>query len=206
MLLAFEMNGQPLPPQHGFPVRLLVPGWYGMTSVKWLRSIDAVRAPFEGYQQKVAYRYQKDADDAGAPVSRIRIRSLLVPPGHPDFLTRHRLLEPGPAMLRGRAWSGNGPVVRVEVGIDGTWSEAALEPPAGPHAWQGFSYPWIAAPGIHEVACRAWDAAGSAQPLVQEWNVQGMGNNAVQRIEVDVRRAGAGLANQSSASQGLPSQ
>ncbi|MFI6774352.1 molybdopterin-dependent oxidoreductase [Nocardia sp. NPDC050412] len=69
ILLAYEMNGTPLPPQHGFPLRLLVPGWYGMTSVKWLRNIEVVDRPFTGLQQAVAYRYQRDADDPGLPVS-----------------------------------------------------------------------------------------------------------------------------------------
>ena len=112
VVLAYEMNGRELPPQHGYPLRLVVPGWYGMASVKWLESIQVVTHPFEGFQQAVAYRYQKDADDAGTPVSRIRVRSLMVPPGIPDFFTRSRVLPAGPVMLQGRAWSGEGSVVR----------------------------------------------------------------------------------------------
>ncbi|WP_415856952.1 sulfite oxidase [Sinomonas sp. G460-2] len=187
VLLAYEMNGRPLPPQHGFPVRLLVPGWYGMTSVKWLRSIEAVTEPFTGYQQAVAYVYQKDADDAGTPVRRIRVRSLMVPPGIPDFLTRQRTLGAGPTMLRGRAWSGEGAITGVEVGIDGVWLAAHLDPPVGPNAWQEWQFPWVATPGHHELACRATDAAGNVQPVEAEWNLRGLGNNSVQTVEVEVR-------------------
>ena len=99
VLLAYEMNGRPLEPQHGAPVRLVVPGWYGMTSVKWLLRITAVTEPFRGYQQREAYRYQQDADDPGQPVDRIRVRALMAPPGHPDFMSRARFVASG----RGRA-------------------------------------------------------------------------------------------------------
>ena len=88
MLLAYEINGQPLPPQHGFPLRLIVPGWYGMTHVKWLRSITAVAEPFTGWQQEVAYHVRQSEEEQGEPVTRIRPRSLLVPPGIPEFLSR----------------------------------------------------------------------------------------------------------------------
>ena len=110
VLLAYEMNGRALEPQHGFPLRLVVPGWYGMTSVKWLTSIEVVAEAFGGFQQAVAYRYQRDAVDPGDPVSRIRARALMIPPGIPDFLSRHRFVEPGPSGspgARGRATAGS---------------------------------------------------------------------------------------------------
>ncbi len=187
VLLAYEMNGRPLEPQHGFPVRLLVPGWYGMTSVKWLTSIEAVTEPFRGFQQAEAYRYQRDADDPGEPVTRQRVRALMIPPGIPDFLTRHRYVEAGAVELAGRAWSGVAPVTRVEVGVDGAWSDAELGPSRGDYAWRGWRFAWQAAPGEHELACRATDAAGRVQPLEQPWNQQGMGVNHVQRVSVTVR-------------------
>jgi DMSO/TMAO reductase YedYZ molybdopterin-dependent catalytic subunit len=187
VLLAYGMNGHPLEPQHGFPLRLLVPGWYGMTSVKWLTSIEVVGERFEGFQQAVAYRYQHDADDPGEPVQRIRTRALMIPPGIPDFFSRRRFVEPGRMTLYGRAWSGHGPVERVEVAVDGEWAEAALEAPLGAFAWRGWSFQWEATPGDHELACRATDAAGHAQPLEAPWNYQGMGNNVVQRVPVTVR-------------------
>jgi len=187
VLLAYEMNGRPLEPQHGFPVRLIVPGWYGMTSVKWLTRIDAVTTPFIGYQQAVAYHYKRDADDPGEGVSRIRVRALMIPPGIPDFFTRRRLVDAGSVQLTGRAWSGNGLVERVEVGIDGVWADARLGPPAGEFAWRGWSFVWQATPGEHELICRATDSAGDRQPLEPPWNYQGMGNNAVQSVTVSVR-------------------
>jgi DMSO/TMAO reductase YedYZ molybdopterin-dependent catalytic subunit len=186
VLLAYEMNGRPLEPQHGAPLRLLVPGWYGMTSVKWLKRIDAVTAPFQGYQQAVSYRYQKDEEDPGVGVSRIRVRALMIPPGYPDFLTRRRFVDAGPIELRGRAWSGAGPVVRVEVGVDGSWDDAEVEPAIGDHAWSAWAYGWDARPGEHLLSCRATDAEGQTQPLEQPWNYQGMGNNLVQIVPVTV--------------------
>ena len=186
VLLAYEMNGRPLEPQHGAPLRLLVPGWYGMTSVKWLTRITAVTERFAGYQQAVAYRYQRDEDDPGEGVSRIRVRALMAPPGHPDFMTRRRLLEPGLVEVRGRAWSGAGEVVRVELGVDGVWRDAELQPPLGPFAWRGWSARWQARPGEHALSCRATDAAGDTQPLEQFWNYQGMGNNLIQTVPVSV--------------------
>ena len=187
VLLAYEMNGEPLQPQHGFPLRLLVPGWYGMTSVKWLTSIEAVTEPFEGFQQAVAYRYMAGEDDPGTPVTRIKPRALMVPPGIPDFFSRRRLVENGNVALIGRAWSGQGAIERVEVGIDGTWHEATLGQSVGDYAWRGWSFDWSALPGEHELSCRATDSAGGVQPLEQPWNWQGMGNNMAQVVPVTVR-------------------
>jgi DMSO/TMAO reductase YedYZ molybdopterin-dependent catalytic subunit len=187
VLLAYEMNGAPLQPQHGFPVRLLVPGWYGMTSVKWLTRIEAVDRPFDGYQQATAYHFKADGDDPGEPVSRIRVRALLAPPGIPDYFTRQRLVEAGPVTLHGRAWGGRGGIRRVEVAVDGAWSEATLDAPIGDWAWRGWSFDWDAEPGAHTLACRATDAEGEVQPLESPWNYQGMGNNGVQTVGVTVR-------------------
>jgi DMSO/TMAO reductase YedYZ molybdopterin-dependent catalytic subunit len=187
VLLAYEMNGRPLEPQHGAPLRLLVPGWYGMTHVKWLVRIDAVTERFTGYQQQVAYWYKRDANDPGEPVTKIRPRALMIPPGFPDFLTRTRIADGGPIELRGRAWSGLAPIERVEVGVDGTWHDATLQEARGRFVWRGWSFAWDATPGEHVLQCRATDAAGNAQPIVQPWNLQGMGNNLVQSIPVTVR-------------------
>ncbi len=187
VLLAYEMNGRPLEPQHGAPLRLLVPGWYGMASVKWLTAIEAVTQPFEGFQQAAAYRYQADADDAGEPVTHARVRALMIPPGAPDFFSRRRFVDAGRVALSGRAWSGSGPVERVEVAVDGEWADAQLRPAAGEFAWRAWSFGWVATAGEHELACRATDATGATQPLEPPWNYQGMGNNVVQRIPVTVR-------------------
>ncbi|MBT8159988.1 MULTISPECIES: sulfite oxidase [Arthrobacter] len=187
VLLAYEVNGQALPPQHGYPVRLLVPGWYGMTSVKWLRSVEAIDHGFDGYQQLRSYRYSQSPDDPGEPVQRIKVRSLMAPPGIPDFFTRQRTVDAGPVQLSGRAWSGNGTIETVEVCVDGVWEQAQLQAPAGPYAWRGWTFTWIATPGTHELACRATDSMGGTQPDAPEWNYLGMGNNDVQRMTVTVR-------------------
>jgi len=187
VLLAYDMNGESLPPQHGFPLRLVVPGWYGMTSVKWLTSIEAVAEPFRGYQQMPAYHYQRDADDPGEPVTRMRVRALMIPPGIPDFLTRYRFVDAGRLTLRGRAWSGHAPIVGVEVGVDGAWAPAELDRPIGDFAWRGWSFAWDAQLGQHQLTCRATDAAGNVQPVEPPWNYQGMGNNLVQVVDVTVR-------------------
>ena len=187
VMLAYEMNGRPLEPQHGFPLRLVVPGWYGMTSVKWLTSIDATDRPFDGYQQATAYHYRSTADEQGEPVRRMRPRALMVPPGMPDFFSRRRLLDAGRVVVRGRAWSGEAPIERVELGVDGAWREASLDPPVGQFAWRGWSAKWEATIGEHELACRATDGLGREQPTEQPWTYDGVGNNLVQRVPVTVR-------------------
>ena len=192
-LLAYEMNGQPLPPQHGFPVRLLAPGWYGMTNVKWLASITVVDEPFAGYQQEAAYRLRADEDDEGMPVTRMQPRALMVPPGIPDFHSRARTVERGRHMLEGRAWSGWAPITRVEVSTDGgeTWMEAALEPALSQWGWRRWGCEWDARDvGEYVLCCRAEDEAGNAQPAQAAWNVGGYSNNAVQRVPVTVRDPG----------------
>lgn len=187
VLLVWAMNGQPLLPQHGAPLRLVVPGWYGMTSVKWLNRIEAVTTPFQGYQQVTAYRVQKSEDDPGEPLSRMKVRALMTPPGIVEFPSTNRLVDAGRITLSGRAWSGFAPISRVDVGIGGNWREAALGAAPGPFAWTPWSWEWQAEPGEHVLSCRATDAAGNSQPLEPFWNVQGMANNYVQTVPVTVR-------------------
>jgi len=187
-LLAWAMNGAPLPPQHGFPLRLVVPGWYGMASVKWLNRIEAIERPFDGFQQVRTYVYRREAAEPGTPVTTMRVKSLLVPPGIPDWYTRRRLVECGPVELFGRAWSGGGvPVAKVEVAVDGDWQETVLEPRAGPYVWRGWRTSWQAEPGEHVLMCRATDADGEVQPVEQRYDRGGFGNNAVHKVLVTVR-------------------
>ncbi len=188
VLLAYQMNGEPLQPQHGYPLRLLVPGWYGMTSVKWLHRIEAVAEPFHGYQMDGAYRYSQSADERGEAVTLIRVRALMIPPGIPDFLTRTRLVQAGLVSLSGRAWAGRSDVVRVEVSDDGgsTWSEAQLGEAVSPRAWREWTYLWNARPGKVTLCVRATDSEGNVQPLDQYWTYGGYGNNMVQRVDVIV--------------------
>jgi DMSO/TMAO reductase YedYZ molybdopterin-dependent catalytic subunit len=190
VLLADEMNGAPLLPQHGAPLRLIVPGWYGMTHVKWLRRITVLAEPFQGYQNVRGYRMRATEDEAGESVTRIHVRSLMLPPGIPEFMTRQRFVQPGRCQLEGRAWSGSGSIERVEVSEDrgATWADARLGAlPDSPYAWRRWSFDWDALPGEHELCSRATDATGETQPLAPEWNVGGYRNNAVQRVHVLVR-------------------
>ncbi|MCF2529821.1 sulfite oxidase [Yinghuangia soli] len=187
VLLAYAMNGAPLPPQHGYPLRLVVPGWYGMAQVKWLRGITVVDKPFDGFQQATAYRIRQAKTDPGEPVTRMAPRALLVPPGFPDFMTRTRVVHPGPIRLRGRAWSGTAPITSVDVSADDcrSWTATMLGPePEHPWEWRTWKLPWIATPGEHVLAVRATDAHGRTQPLEQAWNLGGFANNAVQRVPV----------------------
>lgn len=189
VLLAYEINGQPLPPQHGYPVRLLVPDWYGMCSVKWLTRITAVAAPFDGFQLS-AYQLRQDADGPGVPVTKKAVRALMLPPGFTDFPARRRFVHAGHCELTGRAWSGWGHVVRVEVSVDGggTWSDAELGPkPDSSSSWRSWSFGWNARPGEHELLVRATDEAGNVQPLDPSWNYGGFMNNMAQHVPVLVR-------------------
>jgi DMSO/TMAO reductase YedYZ molybdopterin-dependent catalytic subunit len=186
VLLAYEMNGAPLLPQHGFPLRLVVPGWYGMTHVKWLTRITVVAEPFTGYQQANAYRFRRDEEDEGEPLARMAPRALMVPPGLPDFPTRERTLPAGLCTIEGRAWSGHAPIESVEFGVDETWAEAELDAPMSRWAWRGWRFDWDAEPGEHVLACRARDEAGNTQPDEADWNVGGYANNSVQRVPVRV--------------------
>jgi len=188
VLLVWGMNGQPLLPQHGYPLRLVVPGWYGMASVKWLDRIDAWDRPYDGFQQVRTYVYKTTEDDPGVPVTTLRVKSLIAPPGIVDWYSRHRLVDAGAVEVMGRAWSGAGvPITRVEFGVDGHFSDATLDPPAGRYAWRGWRATWAATPGEHVLQCRATDANGDTQPLEPRFDRGGFGNNMLHTIAVTVR-------------------
>ena len=193
VMLAWAINGQPLPPQHGFPLRLIVPGWYGMAHVKWLRGITVLGGSFDGYQQASAYHYRRSDDDPGEPVTRMLPRALMIPPGIPDFMSRIRFVSPSHQVLMGRAWSGLAPIKSVELSADGarTWSAAELGESVSPYAWRSWRYEWAATkPGEYELCVRATDGAGNVQPSEPNWNREGVQNNAVQRVRVVVTGAG----------------
>jgi DMSO/TMAO reductase YedYZ molybdopterin-dependent catalytic subunit len=192
VLLAYELNGAPLPPQHGFPLRAVVPRWYGMSNVKWLTSITAVDEPFTGYQQQHSYRLRQEDQDVGEPIRRILPRSLMVPPGIPEFLSRSRLVTAGQCPIVGRAWSGFASITAVDVSIDGgaTWAPAELDGQQADEAsWVGWRFNWQAHPGDHELCCRATDGHGNTQPDLPEWNCGGYLNNSIQRVAVNVTSA-----------------
>jgi len=173
-LLAREMNGASILPEHGGPLRLLVPGWYGMASVKWVTRIEALTVPFRGYFQGDRYVYEYG--DGAEPVREMRVRSLITEP------TAGGAVERGRVRVAGWAWSGSGPIERVEVAVEGggAWLEARLESALARYGWTRWEFEWDArAPGRHALRCRATDTSGSVQPDVARWNVHGYGNNAV---------------------------
>jgi DMSO/TMAO reductase YedYZ molybdopterin-dependent catalytic subunit len=180
-LVALAMNGAPLPPAHGAPARLVVPGWYGMASVKWLARLDALAEPYGGYFQRRRYVY--DDADGVRPVSRMRVKSAIVAPADGARVPRGRVT------VWGWAWSGGGAVAEVAVAHagGGAWAPARLEPPASPHAWTRWEADLrLDAPGRYVLRSRARDAAGAVQPEVPPWNRLGYGNNAVRSVVVDV--------------------
>ncbi|MBS9715851.1 sulfite oxidase [Pseudohalocynthiibacter aestuariivivens] len=187
VLLVYAMNDAPLLPQHGAPLRIVVPGWYGMASVKWLTEITALTNPYDGFQQVRTYQYRESDEDPGRPITTMRIKSLMVPPGVPDWTSRKRYVNTGPTELVGRAWSGAGtPIEKVEVEVSGVWHPANLENSEDRYAWKKWTFDWDATPGAHVLRCRATDAEGNVQPLEPPWDVAGFANNAVQVVHVFV--------------------
>lgn len=185
VLLAWEMNGEPLPPRHGYPLRLVVPGWYGVASVKWLTQIRVLDAPFDGHFQTERYIYLAEPGIAdGTPVTAMRVRALIVHPAEGE-----QLPSGAATTVRGTAWSGEAPVRRVEVSVDGgaTWRDAHLGAAASEYAAVPWSIAWTPVDaGRHVLLSRASDEAGNVQPMEHVWNELGYGNNAVHRLEVEV--------------------
>ncbi len=184
-LLAYAMNGEPLPVQHGFPLRLVVPGWYAMASVKWLTEIEVIDEPFSGHFQTSAYVYdwERDGQAVTEPVVLQKVRSLITEP------TADAAIEPGDLAIRGVAWSGAAPIARVEVSVGGgPWQAAGLVGDRNRHGWQWWELlTCIERPGGTTVRARATDLAGQTQPEEAEWNRLGYGNNAIQAMPVRVR-------------------
>ncbi len=183
ILIAYEMNGEPLSPDHGAPFRLIVPHWFGVASVKWLAKMTVVKEPYVGEFQTSHYMYEW-ADQPHEPVSIMRVRSRITDP------TPGATIAAGMYTVRGKAWSGTGPVTKVEVSLTGEaeWLPAQVDPPESPYQWQDWTFEWeVSKVGRHSLRARATDAAGNVQPDVPPWNRLGYGNNAVEVIYVDVR-------------------
>jgi sulfite oxidase len=188
VLVAYEMNGAPLPPEHGGPVRLLVPGWYGMASVKWLVRITALDAPFTGFFQTQRYVYSLPADTTSpdapeTPVREILVKSLINYPGPGE------LLPLAPLEVTGFAWSGAAPITSVEVATEGegAWQPATLIGDVTPYTWQQWRFSWTPTrPGRYALRSRATDAHGNTQPDQAPWNRLGYGNNSIPTLIVQV--------------------
>ncbi len=185
ILLAYAMNGEPLPIQHGYPLRVIVPGWYAVTSVKWLREIEVIDKPFTGHYQTDAYFYEwnRDGQVVREAVSLQCVRSLITEP------SANREIERGELAIRGVAWSGAAPIARVEVSIDqGPWEQARLVGERTRHSWSWWELiTRVDAPGTITIRARASDQAGRTQPEQPKWNRLGYGNNVVQKVPIRVR-------------------
>src|SRR5215203_60381 len=182
ILIAYEMNGEPLRPDHGAPFRLVVPHWYAVASVKWLTRLDVLTEPFTGEFQTGHYIYQWP-DRPFEPVTHMRVRARITDPA------AGTTIPAGTYTIRGKAWSGAGPITEVGLSFIGEseWSPAVVEPPQTPYEWQDWRYTWEATPGRHSLRARATDAAGNVQPDVPPWNRIGYGNNAIEISYVEVR-------------------
>jgi len=159
-------------PQHGAPLRLIVPGWLGMTNVKWLDNIELSREVFKGHQM-IAYSRAKNAEDENrVPLTDMRVRAVMKPPGIPEFFTRLRYVEIGrEIMLIGRAWVGHATIRKVEVSVDGgqSWDPAVLGPHLSDFAWLSWRYPWTPTKlGPVQLRVRATDSNGNTQSDADE--------------------------------------
>lgn len=178
VLIATSKDGAPLPLLHGGPVRLLVPGWYGMASVKWLTRVEFLDRPFEGPYQTDHYTFGD-----GSPVTRMLPKAVVLTPGAGDEVVLGSVVR-----IEGRAWAAAG-VARVEVSTDAgsSWRDATLAPPQGPFAWRRFGLEWRPTErGPHVLAARATDARGATQPLEAAWNPRGYANNGVLPVTIGV--------------------
>jgi DMSO/TMAO reductase YedYZ molybdopterin-dependent catalytic subunit len=184
ILIAYEMNNEPLNPDHGAPFRLIVPHWYGVASVKWLKRVELLTQPFIGEFETGHYMYQWP-DRPPERVTLMRPRARITDPLRGAVISAREKY-----LVRGKAWSGTGPVTNVDVSLTGEseWLAARLETRRGPYQWQNWSFEWTPTDaGRKSLRARATDLAGNVQPEVPIWNRLGYGNNAVEVIYVDVR-------------------
>jgi DMSO/TMAO reductase YedYZ molybdopterin-dependent catalytic subunit len=183
VILAYEMNGQPIPAPNGGPVRLLVPRWAGIASVKWPARIEVVSTPFRGYYNAERYIV---VDASGATVDTVRempVKSVVAWPGEGEHVLR------GSHTVFGFAWSGHAPIDQVEVSVDDqrTWSVARVTRGDGPLAWVRWEFDWsLTGPGEARLSVRARDAAGNVQPAQAKWNKFGYYMNAILTRTVNV--------------------
>src|SRR5207302_4639193 len=184
LLLAYAMNGEPLPIQHGYPVRLIVPGWYAVASVKWLTEIELIDRPFVGHYQtdKYWYEWERDGQVVREPVTMQLVRALIIEPAPSQEI------RAGELALRGVAWSGAAPIARVEVCVGtGSWQEARLVSERKRYSWQRWELiTSVQETGVVSLRVRATDLAGRTQPEHAEWNRLGYGNNAIQQVQVRI--------------------
>jgi sulfite oxidase len=187
VLLAWGMNGEPLPLVHGAPLRVVVPGYIGARSVKWLERVEVRSRPWQGYFQHVAYRLLPEdgtpGPGAGMPLGLVALNSDVLSPADGEMVAA------GSLEVRGYAFAGGERhVARVDVSLDrgATWSQAELLEDLGPWAWRHWRIAVEVLPGEHEILVRAWDSSAATQPEDEAalWNPKGYVNNARPRIRV----------------------
>jgi sulfite oxidase len=188
-LLALTMNGAPIPAAHGFPARVIVPGWVGDDWTKWVARLTVIDGEPKGFYFETAYRFPSEAIVPGAavppekmrPMERLNIKSVI---GAPEHATAHKA---GPITVRGVAFSGEQRIVKVEVALDGgAWQAAKLVDDGGLYGFTVFEHTLTLAAGSHTIRARATDASGAAQPETQQWNPSGYLYNVIDSVTVEV--------------------
>ena len=181
-LLAWEMNGEPLPDAHGGPVRLLVPRWGGIASTKWVVALEVTDHAFAGPYHTETYVFFTERGEPIAPIREMPVKSVIA---HP---IAHATLPAGDHTIAGYAWSGHGRIARVDVSTDNgaTWTPTTITHEAGPLSWVRWEHPWRAAPGPARLRARATDERGLTQPATAPWNAKGYLMNAIHEVAVTV--------------------
>ena len=214
-ILAYEMNGQPLPAKHGYPLRVVAPGWASDCWTKWLSSIRVLDKPFDGFWMTGSYRKPANAVIPGAaiameqmePVTSLKVKSIISSP------LENAQVEAGkPTAIHGVAWTGDtgGGVTAVEVSVDGgrSWRQARLEGPPTLYGFRSWSINWTPSrESYFNLMVRATDKSGAAQPMAQEWNPSGYGWNVAHRVGVSAVKTitPAGAATASASANPTPS-
>jgi DMSO/TMAO reductase YedYZ molybdopterin-dependent catalytic subunit len=187
-LLAYEMNGETLPIQHGFPLRVITPGLASDSLVKWLQDIEVLDHEFEGFWMKSAYRHPTHPVPPGTavdpsdmiPVTALNVKSVIAAPVG--------WAKQGPVRVQGTAWSNTSPVSKVDVSTDGgqTWKRAKLTGQQTKYGWRIWQHDWKPAEGSYTLISRATNMAGQTQPLSEEWNPAGYLWNVAQPVAVTI--------------------
>ncbi len=191
-ILAYEMNGEPIPILHGFPLRAIIPGWEGAYSVKWLTNVQVIDKEYDGFFVKTAYRYPNHRVAPGGavapqdmvPLTGLVVKSLINSPI--DGAT----VSPGKVRLSGFAWAGESNIAKVDVSMDNgsTWFPAKLGKEREPYAWQSFEHEFnITQPGSYLLMSRATDDKGVTQPVAPQWNPSGYLWNVIDKVRINVK-------------------
>ncbi|WP_096200154.1 sulfite oxidase [Bacillus sp. FJAT-45350] len=185
-IIAYKYNNQPIPFKHGHPLRLIVPQWYAMASVKWIKQITVIDSTFIGPFQSIDYVYYPNKDDNkdAFPVTTMNVSSTIQQPQDME------ILNTGKHVLQGIAWTGEGYIESVEISTDdgNTWSDATLENQnKSGYEWTSWFYEWnVLEKGEYTIKTRATDSYNRTQPLEPFWNRKGYGYNAADKIKVKI--------------------